>query len=217
MVDLTPDDERILDHTYRYRITTPQVLARSVLCHCSVDDIRYRYRRLRSNGILVAGELYYQQPYYALTPDAAMEFYSTKEGGHVPERGLVDHYAMLLYCTRKGSTERKLSPHDIRNALPELKKKNVTPHRYYTNTASGQLGYIRVDQGLDFRRAPEYVKKTIRKHSEWNVAIESGVFVYTVITVTRRKANLLTRALSPVSGVPIKVFVIEELIHMIEP
>lgn len=210
--------QRILDHVYRYRITTPQVLQRIVLPQHTIDDVRFTYRELKRKNLLAVGQLYHGQPYYSLTPTAA-KLYNTTDYGPYDERTVVDPFAMLMFCTEDEYSRRKLSPMDMQqdSALSTLIKPGVRPHMYYVDTVHNRLGYAKVDRGMHYVKAPQSLEKALKTHTEWTriIAEDGSPFVYTILTAHQKKKDRLLERLSRVRRVRWEVHVVKELCHVI--
>lgn len=219
--NLTSDDEKVLEHIHRFRITTPQVLGKLFYPTETLEDVRYRYRELRRAGCVGVGQLYGHQPYYFLTHQAALDYFNDREAGPLDEHRLIDAYAVLAFCCLSDPPRQRLTPREFSNDFPDLLKPYPPSHGYYVDTGDTKtrLGLVKVDRAFNYQRSGLHLARIIQdriKHPGWKRVIEHDDFAVTFVTAWAEKAKRIAEVLaSHPQPAPCRVHVVEDLRHMV--
>lgn len=218
---LTSDDERLLEHVHRFRITTPQVLHKLFYPQANLEDVRYHYRRLRRAGCLGLAGLYFQQPYYYLLPEAARELFSERDAGPLDPQRIVDAFAMLAFCCLDGAPRERLSIRHFADTFPDLLKPHPPWYGYYVDAEDQKtrLGFVKVDRGFNYERSALYLHRIVKDRtacSPWKAVIDHDDFIVTFLTAWPSKADRIRQVLAAkAQPAPWRVHVIEDLRHLI--
>lgn len=218
---ISDSDKYLLNHVYRYRITTPEAVRCLFYADGTLDDVREAYRRLRKENYLAQGFLWRGQPYYCLGPAAAALFPNARVGT-LAEQDVASAFAMLAFCHYGGDVARKaITLEELRAFVPQLVIKQLGNDRYYmdTNGDEHRLGFIKVDRGFNYRRSNHQLTNLLRKRARfaaWSQLIEQRRLVVTFATAWEEKAKLIQTTLdSRPQAVSYGVFVLADLRHFV--
>jgi len=172
---LSKRDRAIIEHVFRYRISTREVIAQSFFephglkldaaTSClrrlaapyqrgqNEKERRYSGRSfyLRSQLFSASGTVYYH-----LTTRGARVVASTAEFPHralekldrpLNPQALAKHFSILSFCCFPGSQRKKITFHEVRTQLAPFAIPGVASDRYYFDLSETppRLGFIRVD------------------------------------------------------------------------
>lgn len=220
-VELTSEDEKVLEHIHRFRITTPQVLAKLFYPAEAIEDVRYHYRELRRAGCVGVGQLYGHQPYYYLTHHAALDYFNERDAGPLDEQRLIDAYAVVAFCCLGATLRQRLTLREFTHDFPDLLKPFPPSHGYYVDIddAKTRLGLVKVDRAFNYQRSGLHLDRIVKeriKHPAWKRVIEHDDFVVTFVTAWPDKAKRIAEVFaSHPQPTPCRIHVVEELRHMV--
>lgn len=217
-------DIEVIEHVYRYRLTVPEALACQGFAD-SPEKAKNLLRRLRSRGYLNSCPLYGTRNYHHLTKVAANIIGKPESAARpLAEQTKLDSFAMLSFCAMREPFQHKLTLDEFKENFPQLFRNGERPN-YYVHTSDGKtkLGYIRVDRGGLGRwdRLLNRCRGDISTRSElpeFRRLIDSGGFVFTLITALPQKRQKLEAALdeSPFPC-PFNIVAIPDLLELVAP
>ena len=218
---LTDSDRRLLDHVYRYRITTPEAVRGLFYASGTLDDVRAAYRRLRRESYLARGFLWRSQPYYCLGHAAVAQFPNARVGP-LAEQDVVNAFAMLAFCHYgRDAARNAITFEELQAFVPQLIIQELGNDRYYLDAEGGnhRVGLLKVDRGFNYRRSNHQLVNLLRKRARfpaWNQLIEQQRLTITFVTAWEEKAPLIQATLDTrPQAVPYGVFVVPELRHLL--
>ena len=222
-------DERgieILELVHRFRMIVPEALVhQGFVDPGSKNGAKNLLRRLRTAGYLKSVPLYGTKSYYHLTRSAA-ELIGQPESAarSLPEQTKLDSFAMLCFCGMREPYQHKLTLEEFKNNFPQFFRNGERPN-YYVDSSSEKkrLGFIRVDRG-GFGRWDRLLNRcrgdisTRCNLPEFRELIDSGGFVFTLLTALPQKRERLEAAISE-DPFPCQVQVVDvpEILELVAP
>lgn len=243
--NLSLQDETVLKHVARYRLTTPEILAQTKLfSETDAAEANSTLETLSAGGWLAKASMnpgHTAEAYYHLTPRAAQKL------GHDPEFGRplaretrVEAYAIAKFCCGSDRFRQLLTKNEFKEKFRALWFPGQ-PVRYYIEPGEGtvsRLAFLKVDHGghgrwerlidscsqfLDQRTDVKRVAPEHRKHVEaYAEIVKRGQFQFTVLTALAEKKRsigleLERREAKGEKPPPIQVHVISELFELLFP
>ena len=195
-------NKSILDHIYRYRMSTPAIIQKLFLKDLSIQDVNKYLKKLKHIGYIGNAQLTPYEYYYFLTEEAAQSFYS-KTGkqfaGFLSAHYLSNAYAMLMFCCNDDENKRqKFTLDEIQSSV--FYADNIGANKYYSEIIDGKdmIGEIKLDTGFNYRRVDQRVGSIIKKKlkfDNWQLIIHEGHYMITIITPWEKKAEKLREAI----------------------
>lgn len=220
---LTQRDQRIMQHISRYRITTNEVLSRTVLEESSPNAIVKVTRRLCRLGYLRKFPLMHPQCYFTPGDRAVRELgipsHRTQPLG---PQSLPTEFAVLAFALLGKSEHRRLTVAEMRERYSWMSDA-LAESAHCLSTESGReiLESIRVDLGA----AADHIARKCDADLQVRVAIKEFYpliarkrFRAVVLTATTEKAAAIERSLSDhvwPKGYAFHLAVVPELLHLI--
>jgi len=200
----------ILNHIYRYRITTLSVINILLFPDKSKEEIREICNSLINQKFIGVAQLNPYENYYYLTSKVAKERYnnkSKKASEFLEVHQLVEAYAMLAFCCLQNVKREKLPEHELIEIAKELTIKNIPKkidtdtdkipsNNYFKDKDNGKnvIGWLKVDFGFNHERVAQRIYPIIKKrfnNKYWQRLIIEGSFIITIATGWKTKAHRL--------------------------
>lgn len=223
------DPERVrlaLGHVARYRLTTPEAVRTLAALRLRTNATAVAFlRALVGDGRLGEAPLDRHGRYFYLTERGAREVIAGTLDGHsgpLSEPAKARAFALLAFCRLSGADRERLSPDDLRRAVPALDTGGMPTTFYATRSESARtLGFARPDTG-GFGRWDRVLAKLaddVRRLSAdpgLQPLIASRAFEVTLITATPEKADRLRTAFSETAraSIPVHVVAVPRLIAL---
>lgn len=244
-MSLNPQQRDILEHVFRYRLTTPQVLADCPRISLSTLPIaKDALQELEQGGWLQMGRLTphaESSPFFYLTPRAATELGQDEIMAKEPSREMrIEAFAIARFCCCGDSFRELFTKQEFVERFASIWYPGQ-PVRYYLEpTPSGdvRLAFLKVDKGGPSRwdRIIESCQRFMAKRTtssqtnpqfqphveEFRNLVESGRFQISLLTSLPEKRDAILQALDVLEtshGVrpPIVPYVIDGLFDVIHP
>jgi len=200
MVDkIVQNEKKILDHIYRYRITTLNVVNNYLFPEKSKQDVKKLYRSLRDKGLVKSASLHPHEHYYFLTEKASASVYRNKfknVSGFLTEHQLLEKYSMLVFCCLQDVKRMKYTIDELQKNFPDLLSKNIPANNYFKDTNKGKpvIGWLKIDLGFNYERVAQRIYPILKKrlsNVSWSYIIQQGSFIITIATGWKSKAQKL--------------------------
>lgn len=208
-----PQRERqLVLHVCRYWLTTTDVIRRWLWPDLSHDAVRKAVTRSAEKGWLARHLLAGQEPYFVLGHQALAALglrRATKPLGH---QALLDHYAVLLACARRGCDV--FTEDEFRSRFLDLSQPGLSAKHFFLDARGDtvRLGCFIVDHDKLTSRMVSKVGRRIGKvfatgRPAFRRLILDGQFAVHVVTATEgKRANLQAAfARKPFLNVPVFV------------
>jgi hypothetical protein len=231
--ELDPLTYDVLDHIARYRIGVPEALGRTPpFAGLSLKRIKRTLHALtEGEALLASAPLYGDHRYFYLTRtgEAAIGEPEAGQGGRrragaLSEVAKVRAYGILAFCCLSERPRQRLTPEEFRRAFTAHHRPGL-PMSYYADQEARRLGFIRVDAGGGGRwdRIAARIIEDIARHraiAAFGDTIAAGAFELALVTATERKAERLRPLFEEetrMSGIPVRVHAVPQLIDLIAP
>ena len=194
----TDRDRQILDHVYRYRLTTREFLQREFFPDAGDSAVSKVVGRLVGAGWLREYRLGNGVTYCVLGRQGREAVgASAKRGRRFTEQSFPAAYGFLAFCV--GQSVRRLTSAEFGTAFPELCRERMKTGGYYVDARqpAGRLGTVLLDRGNHPKQLLRKLDRLLVQHyrSPGFVAlIQAGRFCVTIITAWPVKQRMLETA-----------------------
>ena len=164
--------------------------------------------KLQRLGIVCSYTLFDSRKYYTLTPLGArlIDIPDRRAGQPFAAQGLINNYAIMSLCLHGPKKFRRLTRPEFVQGFPELvapRVLGVTSYRtrYYVDDSDGEvrLGLFVGDYGRNIRRLHKKIRfeaqKRYEANADWNGAVKTHMFSFTVLTFMESKAERIRKLL----------------------
>lgn len=228
MSTLTEQQQEILDHVRRFRITTNKAVEQ--LLDQTPDGARSVIRRLREAGYLDEARLFGRRSYFHLTKLAARRFYSEPAlAGPLGPLALARQFGILAFCYQADTPRQKISKVEFAEEFPDLATRGLQHDYYFVHKTDSEtrLGYIHVDTGADYQRIERKIRMSVigkrRDVPAWRTGVigssndpTSGKFTIAIVTIVPEKAHKLRSLLEPhYPYIPILTLAVPDLANIL--
>lgn len=205
---------QVLDHLKRYRVTTKDMLNRSVFL---TQDDRKQYqnvihRTLMKKGLIESHEFRGAAVYYQLTAQGAREIDAPPDA-HKPLTlsRLYELYAELLFCCYDEKKPRpKLTTEEFNHWFPErLEKGRWLPGAYFIDEEEGvrRLGRILVDTSKNLANARDTALRDVTELGE--DFLTEGRFMVAIVAPSRGAARDAQACMKPIKERGVRVVAVD--------
>lgn len=189
----------IIAAAMRYRVVTAASM-HAMLQGLSEEATEKALRRLNRRGWLHQIRLPERQSCYTLSREAVLALALSKKAMKaMGQAAVVANLAMICFCAK--SKVERLTPDEVRAALPELDKPGLQLGNYYTDHSTNppRLTWMMVDRGsapdVIVRKAGKVVKKAYKFGSLVQL-MQGGQFAIVILVPNDRKKWLVERILT---------------------
>ncbi|MDZ4684004.1 MAG: hypothetical protein SH850_02875 [Planctomycetaceae bacterium] len=242
---LAPDDEAVLDHVLRYRLTLPTILAKTgLLSEAGEDAARTTLERLIRDGWLRTADLYpghRSEPYYHLSEQGAEALQQDVSVAQpLKAEARAEWYAIATFCCCGESFRELLTKREFQEKFSKLWFTGQ-PTRYYLDRGEDgvvRLAFLKVDTAgpgrwdrlIDscakfLRQRTDQTRVAAEHHphvAEFARLVKRDQFQFTVLTALPEKQRAIEleldrrqRASEPVP--PLRVHVVPGLFEVLFP
>ena len=220
---LTPRDRRIMQHISRYRITTNEVLSRTLMDEASPNAIVKVTRRLCRLGYLRKFPLIHPQCYFTPGERAVRDLgIPAHRSQPLGPQSLPTEYSVLAFALLGQTPHPRLTADELRKRHPWMSSGLVeSPHCTATEAGRDILESVRVDLGAAADHLARKCDADLQVRVEFREffpLISCRRFRAVVLTATTEKAAAIERALSQhmwPRGYAFHLAVVPELLHLI--
>lgn len=220
---LTERDREIMKHISRYRITTNEVLSRTVLADASPNAIVKVTRRLCRLGYLRKFPLMHPQCYFTPGERAVRELGIPSHRTHpLGPQSLPTEYAVMAFALLAQSQHERITADELRKQYPWMPASlSEAPHCTCRETGQAILEAIRVDLGAAADHVARKCDADLQARIEFREfypLIARRRFRAVVLTATTDKAAAIERSLNQhvwPTGYAFHLAVVPELLHLI--
>jgi hypothetical protein len=218
----------VLAQVDRFDLTVVEAVARLPdLARRKPKDVTKLLGRLESQRALASAWLYHGRRYY-YRPMCGAENGSPAipkpERQRLSEEAKIRRFAMLSFCCLGRESRTVLTAAELEKYFPG--HQGIRPSGHYVQLGPHLvLGFLRIDLGGRGRwdRVLAKCLEDARRYAQSPTCrglVEAGNFEITLATALTQKAERLQRAFQELStppGVPIRITVIPDLLHLIAP
>ena len=197
--ELPERGQRLVDDLVRQWVMTVDVARRRHCPDLTHDAVRKFLSRLVAVGWLTRHLLSEQEPYFVLGPKAIAAFGIRRSMQALGSQALLEHYAVLLACTRRGSGV--ITEEEFRSQFPELCEPGVSAKNFFVDETTNppRLGLFVVDHDKLTSRLTSKVRRRIGRifatdRADFRRMVFSGQLSVCVITATEGKRENLEAA-----------------------
>lgn len=195
--DLPEREQRLIDDLYRHWVITPVVVGARHCPDLSDDGVRKFLARLVERDWLARHQLGEHEPYFVLGSRAINALGIRRETRALGHQSLLEHYAVLLACTRRGCSV--LTEDEFRTEFPGLTEPGLSTKNFFIDesTTPFRLGLFVVDHDKLSTRLVQKVKHRIgrlmkSRRPKLRQAVLNGELSICVLTATAAKrANII--------------------------
>jgi len=199
--NINDQDRSILDHIFRYRMTTVSIIQKQFLKDLSEKDVKKYLKQLKNKGYIGRAHLTPYEYYYFLTEDTARSLYEktgAQFAGFLNNHYLINSYAMLLFCCDNEQQRQKYTIDEIQSSV--FYTENIGSNPYYSEVVDGKdmIGEVKLDRGFNYRRVDQRLGAMFKKklkHDNWQLIIHEGHYMITFITAWEKKVEKLREAI----------------------
>lgn len=196
--ELPESRQRLIDDVERHWLITTDVARRRHFPDLTHDAVRKNLAREAQRGWL-AHHLSDHGPYFVLGPRAVAAFGLRRSTQALGRQALLQHYAVLLACTRRGTGV--IAEEEFRSLFPELSEPGLSAKNFFVDdtTTPARLGLFVVDHDKLTSRLVGKVRRHIARifatdRSEFRRMVFAGQLSVSVITATEGKRENLEAA-----------------------
>ena len=191
-------DRRIVEHVARYRLTTVEVLRRTVIGGLSANAVSKVANRLCDSGLLQKFTLLHPTRYYLLGEAGAKALgVGLHRTAPLGPQSLPMEYAVLAYSTLSKHPRQRLTSDEVQKLCPWFPTAFVeAPHCFEEQQQILEL--IRIDLGGPADHVARKCSADVnerRRIREFDQYITSGHFRLVVVTATKEKSAAIRQAL----------------------
>jgi hypothetical protein len=210
--ELSHREIQVVHHICRYWLTTIVVVQRWFWPDLSLDAVRKIVTRLAEKGWLARHTLPGQEPYFILGQKALNALELRRSTAPLGNQALLDHYAVLLACARRGSDV--FMEDEFRSKFPDLAEPGLSAKHFFLDASSDsvRLGCFIVDHDKLSSRMVNKVGRLVGKvfdtdRPAFRKLILAHEFAIHIVTATEgKRANLQAAfARKPPRNVPVFV------------
>jgi hypothetical protein len=216
--NLPEREQQLIDDLYRHWLITPAVVSTRHCPELSGEAVRKFLSRLVERDWLVRHQFGEHESYFVLGSRAINALGIRRETRALGHQSLLEHYAVLLACTRRGSSV--LTEDEFRTQFPGLTEPGLSTKNFFIDesTTPFRLGLFVVDHDKLSTRLVEKVRNRIGRlmessRPELRQAVLNGELSICVLTATAAKrANIIAAfARKPLRTVAVAVEAHDEL------
>lgn len=220
MAELNDRDLRILEHTFRYRLTTQDFLHRLFFADALLNAATKVTSRLTDLGWLGRHDMPRGRTYF-VPGGRAREAFGMPSHVARPfsEQTLPTAYGVLAYCVSSGNV--RLTERDFRTHLPHLADEGLTHNAHVIDRTQSphRLALLIVDRDNPPERLILKATRAVRKRLDrpgYDELILKDRFSITIITAAEEKQAAVQRLVARREdrSVPVSVAVAPELAHV---
>jgi hypothetical protein len=197
--DLPEREQRLIDDVFRHWVMTIDVARRRHCPDLAHDAVRKFLSRSAERGWLARHLLSEQEPYFVLGPRAITALGVRRTTQALGHQSLLEHYAVLLACTRRRSGV--ITEEEFRSRFPELCEPGLSAKNFFVDDSNGppRLGLYVVDHDKLTSRLVCKVRRRIGRifeHDRFRLRrmVFDGQLSVCVITATEGKRENLEAA-----------------------
>jgi hypothetical protein len=200
------------DHVCRHWLATPDVVRRVICPTLSLDAARKFLARLVERGWLVRHVLPEGEPYFVLGSKAVAAFGLRRSTRALGIQALLEHYAVLLACTRRGCGV--ITEDEFRAEFPDLCEPGQSVKNFFVDetVVPFRLGLFVVDHDKRSSRLVQKVRQRIGRMMDTDrpalrqLVLNGGLSVSVLTATEGKRANLAAAfARKPLRSVAVTV------------
>jgi hypothetical protein len=199
--DLPERDQRVIDDICRHWLTTPDVVRRRVCPILTPDAVRKFLARLVERDWLARHTLTDHESYFVLGSRAIAAFGLRRPIKALGVQALLEHYAVLLACTRRGCGV--ITEDEFRSQFPDLCEPDQSVKNFFIDATVEpfRLGLFVVDHDKLSSRLVQKIRRRIGRmmgadRTALRHLVLNGELTVCILTATEGKRANLEAALS---------------------